>query len=109
MTLIFKRYTGGVGGHSLAEDKDKLAGAFNDICGKGLTNSVRWWVSGLVNLCDWRASDYRAGVASIRDMRDGLVQIESVKIAFDNQFQLVTGRVAELYVKSSQKAIESLA
>ena len=42
-------------------------------------------------------------------MREGLVQIESIKIAFDNQFQLVTGRVADLYVKSSQKAIQSLA
>ena len=30
-------------------------------------------------------------------------------MAFDDHFQLVTGRVAELYVKGSQKAVQSLA
>ena len=86
-----------------------MAGALNDIWGKGPTNSVRWWGGGLVITCNWRASDCRAGVASIRDSRDGLVQIESVKITFDDQLQLVTGRVAELYVEGSQKANQSLA
>ena len=40
MTLVFKRYTGSVRGHILAEDKDELARTFDDVCGKGPTNSV---------------------------------------------------------------------
>ena len=78
MTLVFKRYTGSVRGHSLAEDKDKLARTLNDVCGEGLTNNVGWRGSGLVNTCSWRASDYCTGVAPIGDKRDSLVQIESV-------------------------------
>ena len=57
MTLVFKRYTGSVRGHSLAEDKDELARTFDDVCGEGPTNSVGWRGSGLVNTCGWRASD----------------------------------------------------
>ena len=38
-------------------------------------------------------------------MKDGLVYIEGKNIALRGHFQLVTGRVTELYVKSSQKAI----
>jgi len=48
-------------------------------------------------------------VASIRDARDCLVQIEGEKIAFDDHLQLVTGRVAKLNVKIGQKAIQGLA
>ena len=40
MTLVFKRYTGSVRGHILAEDKDELARTFDDVYGKGPTNSV---------------------------------------------------------------------
>ena len=38
-------------------------------------------------------------------MKDGLVYIEGNYIVLNGHFQLVTGRVTELYVKSSQKAI----
>ena len=70
MTLVFKRYTGKVRGHSLEEEKDELARTFDDVCGKGPTNSIGWWGSGLVNTCgavgelpiaaqEWHPSDTR--------------------------------------------------
>ena len=48
-------------------------------------------------------------MASSRDTRDCLVQIEGEKITFDDRLQLVAGRVAKLNVKSGQKAIQGLA
>ena len=68
MTLVFKRYTGvSERGHSLAEDKDKLARAFDDVCGERPTHSVGWWGSGLVNTCGWRASgDATQGGVNVR-------------------------------------------
>ena len=99
MTLIFKKYTGGVRDHSLAEDEDKLARACDDICCKGPANSFRWWGSRLVRIAaqQWHPSE----------IRDCLVQIEGKQIAFDNHLQLVTGRVTELNVESTRKAIQS--
>ena len=54
---------------------------------------------------DWLGLLHRR--ASIRNTRDYLVQIEGEQIAFDNHLQLVTGRVTELNVESSRKAIQS--
>ena len=78
MTLVLGRYTGKVRGHSLEEEKDELARMFDDVCGKGPTNIIGWWGSGLVNTCGWRASDCCTGVAPIGHTRDSLVQIEKI-------------------------------
>lgn len=86
-----------------------MARALDDVCCEGSTTSVRWWRGGLVNACGWIVSECCTGVASIRDARDRLVQIEGEKIAFDDHLQVVAGRVAKLNVKSGQKAIQGLA